>query len=257
MQTDDKGDDGDGHRPSAYRNDEPNKNLVSFELPGDDLDDDGYFQKLTPAFERLGRPKHPGDYKWNSDDDPDFGPLSEDDRGYRENFSRVFHRIGLNPRQVRHLEKTQLEWAKTQRDAQKTRRSTAAQRAKGELSKEWGREADSRIAQANRAFQEHAGRDASVLAKLELSDGTPLSSHPAFVRMLANVGAATPARAGGSGSAEDEIERITKEALGKGLDPTHSRWPHRELEKLYQEVHGSEPLDTSLDGGSGTTRRRR
>jgi hypothetical protein len=45
---DDKGGGGDdGGRPAAYANPEPNKNLVSFELPGDDLDDDGYFQRLT------------------------------------------------------------------------------------------------------------------------------------------------------------------------------------------------------------------
>ena len=120
----------------------------------------GYFQRLSPAFDRLGRPKHPGDYKWHSDNDPDFGPLTDDDRGYRDNFSRVFHRIGLNARQVRQLEKAQVEYIRTQRDAQKARRSTAAQRARGELSKDWGQEADGRIARANRAFTEHAGRDA-------------------------------------------------------------------------------------------------
>jgi hypothetical protein len=102
-----------------------------------------------------------------------------------------------------------------------------------------------RIAQANRAFAEHAGKDASVHAKLELSDGTPLSSHPAFVRMLANVGAATPARGGAGGSAQEQIEQITKEALSKGLDPTHSRWPHKELERLYGKVYGNEALETS------------
>jgi hypothetical protein len=229
---------------------------VSFELPGDDIDDDGCFRKLDPVFDKWGKPKHPSDYRWTSDDDPDFGPLSDDDRGDRDNLGRVFHRIGLNRRQVRHLEKAQLERAKTQRDAQKTRRSTAAQRAKSELCKEWGREADGRIAMANRAFQEHAGRDASVLAKFELSDGTPLSSHPAFVRMLANVGQITPAKAGGAGSAEEEIERITKEALSRGLDPTSARWPHRELDRLYQKAHGSEALDTSYDGGSDTMKRR-
>ena len=250
---DDKGD--DGSRPDPYRNDPPNPNLVQFELPGDDIDDDGYFQKLNPAFERLGRPKHPSDYKWT--DDPELG-LTEDDKGYRDYMARTFHGIGLNPRQVRRLEKTQLEWVKTQRDAPTTRRSTAAQRARGELGKDWGQEADARIAAANRAFKEHAGsRDASVLAKLELSDGTPLNSHPAFIRMLANVGAATPARTGRAGSAQEEIERIQKEALGKGLDPTSQRWPHKELERLYDEAYGSEPLETSLDGGSGTTKRRR
>jgi hypothetical protein len=67
-------------RPSAYGNEPLNKNLVSFELPGDDADDDTYFQRLNPAFERLGRPKHPSEYKWS--DDPDF-PLSADDVGYR------------------------------------------------------------------------------------------------------------------------------------------------------------------------------
>jgi hypothetical protein len=251
---DDKGGGGDdGGRAAAYANPEPNKNLVSFELPGDDLDDDGYFQKLTPAFERLGRPKHPSEYKWS--DDPELG-LTPDDVGYRDHMARVFHRIGATQRQVRQLEKAQLEYIKTQRDGHNVKRSTAAQRAKGELSKEGGGETSSRIAMANRAFKEHAGRDASVLAQLELNDGTPLSSHPAFVRMLANVGASTPARGGGR-SAEEELERMTKEALDKGLDPTSKRWPHKELQKLYDEVYGSEQLETSLDGGSGTMKRRR
>jgi hypothetical protein len=51
--SDNRGDDGSGHRPSTYRNDPPNKNTVSFELTGDDLDDEGYFQ-------RLGRVRSPG-----------------------------------------------------------------------------------------------------------------------------------------------------------------------------------------------------
>jgi hypothetical protein len=88
------------------------------------------------------------------------------------------------------MEKAQLEYIKTQRDGQNVKRTTAAQRAKGELSKEWGGETSSRIAMANRAFKEHAGRDASVLAQLELNDGPrflpirhssacwPMSAHP-------------------------------------------------------------------------------
>jgi hypothetical protein len=244
---DDKGNDGGGSHPTAYRNDPPNKNLVSFELPGDDLDDDGYFQRMNPAYDRLGRPKHPSDYKWSSDNDADFGPLSDDDRGYREVMSRTFHRIGLSPRQVRALEKSQLEYIRTQRDAQSNKRSTAAQRARGELGKEWGQEVNSRIAMANRAFAEHAGSDASTLAKLELSDGTPLSSHPAFVRMLANVGEATPAKAGKS--AQEEIDRITTEALNRGLDPTSPRWPHKELQRLYDKQYGNEPVGQALKRG--------
>jgi hypothetical protein len=238
MQDDDDKDDG----RDPYANDPPNPNLLSFELPDDDLDDEKWSEKLGPVFDRLGRPRRPSDYKWTADDDPDFG-MSDEDRGYRDHMSRVFHRIGATQRQVSQLEKAQVQYLKTLRDGQTAKRSTAAQRARSELSRQWGKDADSRIAKANEALIEHGGRDAKALAQLELSDGTPLASHPAFIRMLANVGEAAPTKTGTVAEASQEIEKITKSALRQGLDPTSPHWPHKELEKLYRRVHGSESID--------------
>jgi hypothetical protein len=111
--------------------------------------------------------------------------------------------------------------------------------------------------EANRAFTEHAGRDAKVLSQLELSDGTALTSHPAFIKLMASVGEATPARGGSGGSAgspEEEIARIQKEALAKGLIRRRSVGLHKELQSWYEKAYGTDELDTALNRG---TKRRR
>lgn len=243
-------DDGSGGHPSAYANPEPNRNMVSFELPSDHDDDDRWIQKLNPVFDKLGRPKAPNGYRWSND--PDFGDLTDDDRSYRDYMGRAFWEAGITDRQRAKIERAQLEHVKTWRDAQAEKGRNATKMAREELKKEWGERAADRIEKANALLRDYGGRDASILARMTLSDGSPLASSAAFVRLLANAAEAVPARKGPGGDAQSEIRRIQKEAMAQGLDPTSRRWPHEELDQLYRQVYGSAELDTtnSLPPGS-------
>lgn len=251
---DDDSDDGSGHRPAAYREDAPSRNMASFELPNPDDDDDHWFKKTAPIFDRLGRPKNSNGYAWRSDDD--LGDLTDDDRTYRDHIGRAMWEANITAKQAARLERAHVEHVKTLRDAASAKGRDANKLARAELTKEFGAQAASRIQKANTLFKEHGGREAGKLAGLILSDGTPLSANAAFVKFLANLADVTPAKKGGPTDAAEEIQRIRRQAERDGLDPTSPRYPNEQLQKLYERVHGSNELET--DGSdSGVGRRRR
>src|SRR5262245_40631353 len=253
---DDSGNDGhnrhSGGHPDPYANPAPAPpNRRTFEVPDDKLDDDKYFERSGPVFDRLGRPKYPSDYKW-SDDDPS-EPLTNDDRGYRDHMARVFHKSGATQRQVRAYEKAQIAYVKAQRDAQAATRADAARLARSELGREWGDQFQSRTEKANQAFRAYGGSDSKALLGLVLEDGTPLKDNAAFLRMLARVSETMPegvAKASTPDGAKAEIERIQKEALRKGLDPTSQHWPHAELDELCKRAYSTKRIDQSLRRGN-------
>lgn len=210
----------------------------------EDRDADAKWDKV---FERLGKPKEAKDYKFT---DPKDLQLDDTDKDYRESFRSVAHRARLTQNQVEFLEGWQYENAKLMRDAQATATEEAPRKARNLLRSRWAGEFDRNVNDANLAFKHYAGSKASELAKTRLADGSYLADHPEFVAMMARVGkdrgeddtVITDMNRSRAEDAKSEIEKITNEALGKGLDPTHRNWPHEQLDKLYRKAHGSRPI---------------
>jgi hypothetical protein len=232
-------------------NDSGNRGEGWFEVPSHD--DKDFDTKVGPLFDRLGRPKDAAGYAF--DDPPDF-EFSDSDKEYRESFKPIAHRLGLTARQAKGLAEWQIAQAKVVRDAERAGRDEGGKKARAALQKEWGRDFDGRIKSANEAFKHYAGRDASALARLQLADGSLLADRIEFVRLMHSIGSAAPApkKAGSAEDAIEQIKEIQEAAVRQGLDPTHRNWPHRQLERLYAEAYGDEPLDQS--GAQNSNRRR-
>jgi hypothetical protein len=262
----DGGDDGhDGDQGSAAadtRGAQERTGANWFEVPDDNAHD--YETKMAPVWARLGRPK---DAKGYAFDDPSDFEFDDVDREYRESFRPVAHRAGLTQRQVKMLQDFQVSQVKLIRDSEKARREGASTAARSELQKEWGRSYDSNLKGANAALEAFAGKDARRLAGIVLKDGSRLGDKIEFVRMMASIaasagkaaaGRSSPTTIGGAGADEealDQIQEIQNSAIAQGLDPSHSRWPHKQLERLYAKAYGSEPLDTSGASPPGSRRR--
>jgi hypothetical protein len=242
------------------------KNAGWMDIPGDD--DPEWEHKMAPVFERLGRPK---DAKAYAFDDPKDFELDDVDKEYRESFRPVAHRLGLTQKQVKGLAAWQTENVKLIRDAEKAKRDGASSVARSALEREWGRNFSARLKGANQALEQFGGKEGRALASTILRDGSRLGDKIEFVRMMANINANAQKAAavvdrsaptiGASGSepeaALEEIEAIKDSAVRQGLDPTHSRWPHRQLEQLYEKAYGSEPLDTSYGSDVNARHRRK
>lgn len=242
-------DDGGGTHADPYANSDPAPpGRFSFDVPAHD--DEKYFDKIASVAERLGRPKLSSDYKWN-DNHAEFGPLSEEDKGYRSHMAQVFWRTGATQRQVSEYERAQVAYLKTLRAGRAAKQAEMGPRMEQELKKSWGAGAyEGKIRAANQALRGYAGdRDGRAIASLELADGTRLSHHPGFIRLMAAVGESSSpsvrAAGGTPAAAAQEIRRIQNESMAKGLDPTSRSWPHEELTRLYQRAYGDEQLDTS------------
>lgn len=212
-------------------------------VPGPDAKPEDW-QKV---YDRLGRPKEPSEYKFS---DPEDFELDDTDKSYRDAMSQAFHRVGLNQWQVSELEKAQYEQIKLFRDSQKAARERAVEQAQKTLKAEWAADYDRNLKLANTSLVTYGKDDAPNLAALTLADGSTLGAHPAFIKMMARIGAEraeddrepTPFNASARESAQAEIKRIEEEALARGLDPLHPDWPRDQLRPLYQKVAGSRNL---------------
>lgn len=211
---------------------------------------------MAPWWDKAGRPKTPSDYRWQSDDHPDLGELSTEDKSFRDVMALNFHRAGLNGYQVRVIENAHIQHLKTFKDAQKAMKASAKERATKELSSHWGSAMQQKLAVANRALFAHAGAEANALAGLTLSDGSSLANNAMFARFLANVGERTPTKAGSPDNAIEQIAKIRRLAEREGLSPTSKNYPNEELQRLYEQAYGTAPLETS-GHDSGVGRRRR
>lgn len=203
-------------------------------IPGQDAGPDDW--------QKFHEPLAPADYKFT---DPTDIQLSDEQKSYRDYYKPVFKRAGLTQWQVAQLEQAEYQAIKTQADNQRAAAQTAKARTVKTLKQEWGDDYEANLHNANGALAYYAGEDGPTLARLMLSDGTPLSAHPAFIRAFARAGAErgedgsmpNALTAGNQQQALDQIKAIEDEAIKAGISPTDKRYPHDKLEPLYRRAY--------------------
>jgi hypothetical protein len=227
--------------------------------------DPDFETKAGVVYERLGRPRDAKGYRFT---DPKDFQLDDVDKEYRESFRGVAHRAHLTQRQVNILQDWQVSNAKLMRDAQKAAREGAPKAARAALEKEFGPSYGDRV---KGAYENMRQMGIDKLANATLQDGSRLGDKLEFVRAMVALSnqrekAATASAyhasgagdgdSGEGGEIDEQIQAIQESAMKQGLDPTHRHWPHRQLERLYKERYGSEPLSNAY-GSTVNARHRR
>ena len=122
----------------------------------------------------------------------------------------------------------------------------ALQNAEAALRGDWGAAYDANIELANR-FVERAFGPESDFAGRKLADGTPLGSHPDFIRMAASIGRQlgedrlVVGDGAGTSSLQEQIDELTTQAIADGS--YHSNAVQGKLQPLYRQLHGTEAAD--------------
>ena len=125
--------------------------------------------------------------------------------------------------------------------------SRARDEAEAALRREWGGGYDKNLELANR-FVAAAFGEGSDFVGQKLADGTPLGSHPGFVRMAARMGrllgedeVVDGHNGGAAQSLQEQIDEITEAAQRDGsyFDPR----VQARLRPLYERLHGTAPAD--------------
>lgn len=214
-------------------------------VPGPNAKEDDW----NKVYDRLGRPKEPAAYEFRHlQDAPE---LDDSEKEARENFRGVAHRLGLTQRQVDGLTQWNDSFRKTSIEAYSVQAKQTVQKATTELKREWGPDFDKNLNVYRTTLQEYAGNDFKSIASMRLADGSFLGDHPTFVRMWAKVGMERgeddrdPTMlmdAGQRESLQAQIDKIEGEALRKNLHPAHPNWPNKELQPLYEKLHGKKPM---------------
>lgn len=202
-------------------------------------DDDGDWGKF---YDRLGRPKDFSEYSFP---EPTQFALDDMDKASLDNFRPVAHENGLTQKQTEALVNWRYEEEKVQRDAMEARAQSTQETNMKTLRSEWGPQFDENYKNAGLAVRHYAGDAINDLAGLQLADGTMMLDNPQVVRMFAKMGNersedftdVTPMNQGNRVSAQEEIDRLTSEALSNGLSPSHPKWPADKLKALYERAH--------------------
>lgn len=213
-------------------------------VPKDDAKPEAWDQ----VYDRLGRPKAPTDYKWNHI--PDAPALDEGEQEVRNGVAPVFHRLGMNQKQVDGVIQWHDQQRKVQTDAAIARANTTTETNIKTLKAEWGPDYDRNVSHHQNALRHYAGNDFKTVASLRLSDGTFVADHPVIARMMSKIGAeraednrfAESFNPSSVADAKTQIQKIEAEAVAKGLNPTHPMWPHAQLDPLYARANGSKRM---------------
>jgi len=123
----------------------------------------------------------------------------------------------------------------------------ATREGEAALRREWGGDYPARVAEAGRAMRMLASGDLAAFLEKTPVGGAPLGSHPAMIRLFADLGR----RLGedrlvmGEGAEagqplQGEIDRITAEAMAAGTYASPA--VQRRLQALYAELHGTAPI---------------
>jgi hypothetical protein len=249
---DDGGDNGDGSHDAARAG--------WMEIPGHD--DPDYDNKAPAVFERLGRPKDAKGYTFTDPKDFQFDDV---DKEYRESFRGVAHRAHLTQRQVNMLQDWQIANAKLIRQAERDAAEGAPKASRAALEREYGRSFADRLKAANATVRE---MNLDALANTRLRDGSRLGDKAEFVKAMValsenrqraagTVDSSAPVIGAAPSASDEALEQIKQGAIDQGLDPTHARWPHSILDKLYAKAYPGGALDTTKGSTANTQHRSR
>lgn len=201
-------------------------------------------EEVDGVFQKLGMPEKAEDYRFN------FEGIQHWDDGRRSQIKELaplFRKARATQSQVDEFVRQQAELDKIAADAAQAQANTLRQQRMRQLQTEWRGDDFNRNKSFVKATVEHyAGADKDEIANMRLADGTFAVDHPAFARMFAKIGAErseddrdpTVFNAGARDSVKAQIEKLESEALEKGLTPSDPRWPNKQLEPLYQKLHG-------------------
>jgi len=130
------------------------------------------------VYEKLGRPKTPGEYKYDLPEDRNLDPEA------LNTFSEQAHKLGLLPGQANGVVKFYNDAIeKIQQDAETTA-VAAREKSTTKLKQEWGQAYEQKITQAANLA---TSVGASALFDTNLADGTKLGDHPVMIKAFADL----------------------------------------------------------------------
>ena len=143
-------------------------------IPGSWATDEDWSQ----VYDKLGRPGASDGYNIETNE-----VMTENDVGW---FQDVAHKVGLNTSQAQALFGEYTDLVSNIREQSATDLTNLSNEREGELRREWGNTFEARIEGANNVVAEFSPEDAGIL-DIQLSDGSLLGDHPAFVRMTSGI----------------------------------------------------------------------
>lgn len=143
-------------------------------IPGSWATDEDWSQ----VYDKLGRPGASDGYNIETNE-----VMTENDVGW---FQDVAHKVGLNTSQAQALFGEYTDLVSNIREQSTTDLTNLSNERESELRREWGNNFEARIEGANNVVAEFSSEDAGIL-DIQLSDGSLLGDHPAFVRMTSGI----------------------------------------------------------------------
>ncbi len=143
-------------------------------IPGSWATDEDWSQ----VYDKLGRPVASDGYNIETNE-----VMTENDVGW---FQDVAHKVGLNTNQAQALFGEYTDLVSNIREQSTTDLTNLSNERESELRREWGNNFEARIEGANNVVAEFSSEDAGIL-DIQLSDGSLLGDHPAFVRMTSGI----------------------------------------------------------------------
>lgn len=132
-------------------------------------------EDLDNIYNRLGRPEAPEGYEIKADGNV----ITED---VAQQYADIAHQLRLTPQQAQGV----LEYYRSSvaNSAEQMQQMVAdqANNTEAELRREWGNNYDTKISAASNIAREFAGDD---VLNMQLSDGTLVGNHPAFIKAFA------------------------------------------------------------------------
>lgn len=132
----------------------------------------------SQVYDKLGRPEASNGYNIETNE-----VMTENDVGW---FQDVAHKVGLNTSQAQALFGEYTDLVSNIREQSTTDLTNLSNERESELRREWGNNFEARIEGANNVVAEFSPEDAGIL-DIQLSDGSLLGDHPAFVRMTSGI----------------------------------------------------------------------
>jgi len=130
----------------------------------------------SAVYEKLGRPKTPGEYKYDIPEDVNV------DQASLNNFSDQAHKLGLLPTQANGMVKFYNEMVSQGIKDADTKALVSRENSTKELKQEWGQAYDSKLSKAGTLAKSIV--DKKLLAA-PMADGTMLGDHPLMIRAFA------------------------------------------------------------------------
>jgi hypothetical protein len=189
-------------------------------------------EQWNTAYEALGRPNNPGEYKLESKSD--VVPIDEN---AVKQFAENAHKLGLNNKQAQGILDFYKNNMESSAQQSKVDTETAQAQSEQELRKEWGKSYDTNIKKAGALAK--ANINANVL-DMQLKDGTRLGDHPEVIKGFAKIAnmmsedsiVSTESENVNAGpDVESEISRITNDK-----DNPYWHKGHPDHDKMVQQV---------------------